>query len=159
GTTLVGDISAQGLSWPILAEADLRAVVFYELLGLPRTRAQQAWAAACQWLRDHPATEFCRPGLSPHAPYSVRGSLFRAAANLARQQQLPLAIHLAETRAELELLRQHGGPFKHFLSELGVWDEAGLVNGPQEVFGLNRGVADSLFIHGNYLDPATVPAN
>src|SRR5262249_27192237 len=118
-----------------------------------------AWAAACQWLRDHPATEFCRPGLSPHAPYSVRGSLFRAGANLARQQQLPLAIHLAETRAELELLRQHGGPFKHFLSELGVWDEAALVTVRQEVCGQTRGVADSLFIHGIPPAPATVPAN
>jgi cytosine/adenosine deaminase-related metal-dependent hydrolase len=160
GTTLLGDISGQGLSWPILAEAPLRSVVFYELLGLPRTRAQQAWAAACQWLREHRANTSCRPGLSPHAPYSVRGSLFRAAANLARTHLLPLAIHLAETTAEVELLQHHRGLFREFLSELGVWDEAGLVNGPKEVLRLNQGLAHALFVHGNYLDAAVpIPAD
>jgi cytosine/adenosine deaminase-related metal-dependent hydrolase len=84
GTTLVGDISSQGLSWPQLAASPLRAVVYYELLGLPKPRAKQAWSEARTWLKDHSATNRCRPGLSPHAPYSVRRSLFRCAA-LIRQ--------------------------------------------------------------------------
>jgi cytosine/adenosine deaminase-related metal-dependent hydrolase len=152
GTTLLGDISAQGLSWPVLSTASLRSVVFYELLGLPRARAHQVWATACQWLNNHPATGSCRPGLSPHAPYSVRDSLFRAAANLARQRHIPLAIHLAETRSELELLEQHRGPFADFLSGVGVWDPAGLVTGPGDVLRLNAGVGHVLFAHGNYFD-------
>jgi cytosine/adenosine deaminase-related metal-dependent hydrolase len=156
GTTLIGDISAQGQSWPHLAAAPVRAMVFYELLGLPATRAHQAWAAACDWLRTCPATETCRPGLSPHAPYSVRRSLFRAAAHLAVSRKFPLAIHLAESRAESELLRQHCGEFRDFLSELGVWDASGLVHDSAEVLQLND-VADAvLFAHGNYL-PAVTP--
>src|SRR5262249_25337886 len=55
GTTLVGDISAQGSSWSILAAAPLRAVVFYEGLGLTEDRAQQAADAASDWLARHPA--------------------------------------------------------------------------------------------------------
>ncbi len=154
GTTLLGDISAKGLSWEVLASEPIRAVVFYELLGLPRTRAHQAWAEACAWLCHHPPTATCKPGLSPHAPYSVRGSLFRAAANRAGQQ-LPLAIHLAETKAELELLEQHRGPFVDFLTELGVWDPDGIMDGVHEVFRLASQVASVLYIHGNYLDAAT----
>src|SRR5438552_3454333 len=46
GTTLLGDISARGASWLVLATSPYRgrAVVFYELLGLPKARAHQAWA-------------------------------------------------------------------------------------------------------------------
>jgi cytosine/adenosine deaminase-related metal-dependent hydrolase len=154
GTTLLGDISSQGDSWTVLARTTrLRAVVFDELLGLPQTRAHAAWAAACEWLRGHPCREACRPGLSPHAPYSVRASLFRAAARLSQRQHLPLAIHLAETREELELLEHHCGPFLSFLSELGVWDAGGLVKGLNEVLQLNAESAHVLLVHGNYLDP------
>jgi cytosine/adenosine deaminase-related metal-dependent hydrolase len=141
------------MSWDLLAKRPrCRAVVFYELLGLPRTRAHQAWAAACQWLHRHPRRETCRPGLSPHAPYSVRTSLFRAAAYLSQQQGMPLAIHLAETHEELELLEHQRGPFVPFLSERGVWDAEGVVKGIGTLLQLYAAATSVLFIHGNYLD-------
>src|SRR5262249_55874449 len=98
GTTLLGDISGDGSSWNALTRASVRAVVFRELLGLPRERASQSWASLDTWLATHPATPTCRPGVSPHAPYSVRASLFFAAATSG----VPAAVHLAETTAELE---------------------------------------------------------
>jgi cytosine/adenosine deaminase-related metal-dependent hydrolase len=160
GTTLLGDISSQGLSWPALENALLHSVVFYELLGLPKTRAQQTWAGVCDWLRKHPETDICRPALSPHAPYSVRSSLFRAAANLSHGRGFPLAIHLAETQAEIDLLRSHEGPFVKFLSEMGVWDPAGVVKGTQEVLELCRRADRVLLVHCNYLaDTGAIPAN
>ncbi len=67
GTTLLADISAGGASWPILADAPLRSVVLYELLGLTPARAEESLAAAGAWLVAHPARKNCRPGLSPHA--------------------------------------------------------------------------------------------
>ncbi len=39
GTTLLGDISADGASWDFLKDAPLRAVVFREMLGLTQERA------------------------------------------------------------------------------------------------------------------------
>src|SRR5262249_48374083 len=125
GTTLVGDISGDGGSWDVLTDAPVWAVVFHELLGLPRERAVRAWMAFQHWLRDHPSTPTCRPGVSPHAPYSVRADLIRAAASTG----LPLTIHLAESRDEQELLEQHSGPFVPLLTELGVWEPGGLVKG------------------------------
>jgi cytosine/adenosine deaminase-related metal-dependent hydrolase len=154
GTTLLGDISAQGLSWPVLAESPVRSIVFYELLGLTPMNALQAWATCCDWLGSHAGTPNCRPGLSPHAPYSVRRSLLRAAALESQQQQLPLTIHLAESRAEQELLEYHRGPFVPFLTELGVWDPAGLVNNWDEALELTGAANPVLLAHGNYLDPA-----
>jgi cytosine/adenosine deaminase-related metal-dependent hydrolase len=154
----MGDISDKGQSWPYLAQAPLRAVVFHEILGLSEQRAHSAFAEATAWLHAHPALATCRPGLSPHAPYSVRASLFRKAASLAQKKGFALAIHLAESRAELELLEKHQGGFVAFLEALGAWDGAGLVLGAEEVLQLNKEVPHVLFIHGNYLaDPVECP--
>jgi cytosine/adenosine deaminase-related metal-dependent hydrolase len=154
GVTLLGDIAAGGMSWDALAGAPLRAVVFFELLGLSQGRADAALAAARTWLAAHPATPSCRPGLSPHAPYSVRANLFFEAARLARdcQPRAPLAVHLAETADELQLLHKRQGPFVAFLKELGVWDPEGLADSPRSVLSLCNEAVPKLFIHGNYLD-------
>jgi len=157
GVTLLGDISAQGLSAALLADAPLRAVVFLELLGLTRERARQAEQAAIDLLHTFPHTPACRPGLSPHAPYSVHRELFRAVAGLAHQRDLPVAIHLGETAEEWQLLRMHEGIFVSFLKSLGVWDPASLVRDPMEVAALNRNVSRLLLVHGNYLAPAMLP--
>lgn len=93
-------------------------------------------------------------GLSPHAPYSVHPGLLRDAISLSRQNALPLAMHLAETKAELELLADATGEFREMLDEFGLWRE--------ELFGGGRRPLDylaalaeapaSLIVHGNYLD-------
>jgi cytosine/adenosine deaminase-related metal-dependent hydrolase len=152
GTTLIGDISSDGASWAELVEAPIRAVVFREMLGLPKDRAERAWQAAQQWLGACESTPTCRPGLSPHAPYSARVSLIKAAA----QSGLPVTIHLAESAAERELLEEHAGPFVPFLQELGVWDPVGLANSPEHVLRLAHGAGPTLFAHGNFL-AATAP--
>jgi aminodeoxyfutalosine deaminase len=156
GTTLLGDVSGDGTSWNFLASAPLRAVVFREVLGLSRDRAAQAWTDLDPWLHAHPATPTCRPGTSPHAPYSVRAALIFGAAN----RGVPSAIHLAESAAEQELLGHRRGPFVPFLRELGVWEPDGLVEDVGHVFQLCNGLASILFIHCNYLPPdSPVPAN
>ncbi len=83
GTTLVGDISAGGMSWDKLANAPLRAAVFYELLGLSEERAKTAWEQAVSWLKTRPGSENVRPGFSPHAPYSVHHHLLARGLRLA----------------------------------------------------------------------------
>jgi cytosine/adenosine deaminase-related metal-dependent hydrolase len=153
GTTLLGDISALGLSWASLEKAPLRSIVFFELLGLPAERAQAALAAAKEWLETHPATPTCRPGLSPHAPYSVRNSLFTDASRLAAFHHAPLATHLAETIDELELLRARRGPFVSFLNELGVWDPTGLGKSAGDIVDRCGDCQRKLFVHANYLNP------
>src|SRR4029079_5323677 len=120
-------------------------------LGLTKARASESWAAATAWLRDQPATATCRPALSPHAPYSVRASLYRAIAAL----NYPVMTHLAETLAELQLLTEHVGPFVPFLKGVGVWDPDGLVRSAAQVCGMYGAAPRVLFAHGNYLDPET----
>ncbi len=156
GTTLVGDISGDGGSWDVLAEAPLRAVVFRELLGLSADRASAAWERLDGWLASHPGTVMCRPGVSPHAPYSVRSSLFLAAA----RRGVPVAVHLAETAEEQELLVPRRGPFVPFLRDLGVWEPDGLADDTAHVLDLLKGHSPTLLVHGNYLPPdSLIPDN
>jgi cytosine/adenosine deaminase-related metal-dependent hydrolase len=156
GTTLLGDISGGGASWPVLTEAPIRSVVLYELLGLSNQRADEAVNCATTWLAQRSAVGECRPGLSPHAPYSVHVRLFQQANALARAHGLILATHLAESPAELELLEHRRGPFVPFLQELGVWNPDGLATSPQEVLAAcTQDGVRSLVVHGNYLPPDT----
>jgi len=155
GTTLLGDISGDGTSWAVLADGPVRAVVFRELLGLPEHRALEAWRTTLAWLEYRGDTACCRVGLSPHAPYSVRDTLFRAVSRHAREHGVPVAVHLAETGDELELLAKRRGPFVEFLEDLDVWDPDGLVKSPAGVARLFSGPVPVLFVHGNYLKPGT----
>jgi cytosine/adenosine deaminase-related metal-dependent hydrolase len=88
----------------------------------------------------------------------VRASLFHQAARLARSAHAPLAVHLAETQAELDLLHHRRGPFVPFLEELGAWAPDGLADSPRRVMQLCDQRVPKLFVHGNYLAPsARVP--
>ncbi len=164
GTTLVGDISAGGVSWERLATApQLRAVVFYELLGLSEERAKESFDQAINWVEKHEVTATCGMGFSPHAPYSVRDSLFQEIVDYTQDlglwwsgKNLQVSIHLAESVAEMLLLQEKTGPFVKFLSELGVWEPEGLAPNIQKILDYHFQVkAKGLFIHCNYLAPTT----
>ena len=148
GTTLIGDISAGGASLGQMLAATCRAVVFFELLGLTKKRVPQSRNEALAWMNRPSSRDGCIAGFSPHAPYSVRSTLYR----MINLPGIPIATHLAETKAELELLRSHTGPFVDFLKELNVWDPSGLITDPLDVV---RFFQRGIFVHGNYLDPAT----
>src|SRR5262249_25156993 len=93
----------------------------------------------------------------PHAPYSARRAIFALG---KMSVQVPIAIHLAESRAELTLLGDRSGSFVEFLKEVGAWDPAGLVESPEDVLELMNGVNPVAFAHGNYLRAnAPVPDN
>jgi aminodeoxyfutalosine deaminase len=161
GTTLIGDIAADGASWEAIAKERVRAVVYYELIGLSKKRFTEATRLADRWLTrvlesshqsDH--DRGCQPGVSPHAPYSIRAQNFPRLLNVCPNFFLPMAVHLAETRAELELLDKRSGPFVVFLAELGAWYPNGLAWGPEQFLGLTGASPHALLIHCNYLSPA-----
>jgi cytosine/adenosine deaminase-related metal-dependent hydrolase len=153
GTTLLGDVTAGGSSQEELTRSEIHSVVFYELLGLPFEAATRAVESATSWRHTHRATRFTKNGVSPHAPYSTRDMLYNMAAKAAQLFDLPLATHLAETTAELELLQSQSGPLVSFLEELGVWDPLGLVRSPEQVIEICGKAPWPLFVHGNYLRP------
>jgi 5-methylthioadenosine/S-adenosylhomocysteine deaminase len=61
-------------------------------------------------------TELQRLGISPHAPYTASDPLFALAARSGR----PLAIHIAESEAEMRYVRDADGPFARALRDRGI---------------------------------------
>ena len=156
GTTLVADTTTAGLSWEQVARAPVRAVVFAELIGLSRRRSAQTDQEARDWLAtvtpEAQVASCSLPGLSPHAPYSTAGWLYRHAATT----RLPLSTHLAEMPEELDLLEHRGGRLRRFLEDLGAWDDDWEPIGPSPADYIRKGPlrrADWLVAHGTYLRP------
>lgn len=66
------------------------------------------------------ATGRVQLGVSPHAPYTVSGPLYRAVSDLARAHGVPIGVHVAEAADETALLRDFSGVFAEALRARGV---------------------------------------
>ena len=66
----------------------------------------------------------------------------------------PLAHHLAESRNEIELLRDGTGRFVPLLEELSAWDPEAIPRGsrPLDYLRMASKAHRALIVHGNYLD-------
>jgi aminodeoxyfutalosine deaminase len=149
GTTVLGDIAGARWSPAEVGIDGPRVVAFLELLGMVPERAAGQLDRARAHLADGKGAV---RGLSPHAPYSVHPDLFRGLVDLAVANRAPVAMHLAETQAELELLSHGTGEFRQFLEELGVWRSDAVPPGSRPLDFLRElaRVENALAIHGNY---------
>jgi cytosine/adenosine deaminase-related metal-dependent hydrolase len=106
GVTTVGDCSYSGATAVACADLGLGGTVYIEVFGADPAPALEHFAE----IRDRVQNRFSdrvRPGISPHAPYSVSLELYRACTEL----RLPLATHISESRAETEYLLRGEGPW------------------------------------------------
>ncbi|MEO8495901.1 MAG: amidohydrolase family protein [Planctomycetota bacterium] len=154
GTTTIGEIAR--LPWQGIEQRyeSVQGVAFLELLGLATARHNELLAAATDYVEArHGNTPSPRAGLSPHAPYTASPKLVEAVAALSARTRTPVAMHLAETREELELLHAGSGLFREFLNELGAWhpDVIPRESTPLDYLKLLAKADRSLIIHGNYL--------
>ena len=113
GVTTVADTGDSGAVIRAMAEAGASGVAYQEVFGPHPAQVEESLAG----LRDRAealgrfAGGRVRLGLSPHAPYTVSGPLYAAVAKWAATDGLPLAVHLAESPAESELLERGSGRF------------------------------------------------
>jgi len=158
GVAAVGEIAAG--DWPSALPpplAEVSAVVFRELLGLSAERV----TPLCELAEQHVGRMPSGPasglphvaGLSPHAPYTVHPELLGRVCELSAVRRVPVAMHLAETREELELLQSQGGPLIELLASLGAWHPEILPRGqrPLDYLRVLAGAHRALVVHGNYL--------
>ena len=143
GVTTIGEIAAGGAAAPV------PAVVFHEAIGFSGQRIDSVYADVERRLAAGPVGA----GVSPHAPYTVHPRLVERLAQLARERGAALAMHLAESREELELLATGGGPFRDLLEERSMWDGAAIPHGsrPLDYLKLLAAAPRALVVHGNYL--------
>jgi len=113
GTTTLAATEDSGAALEALARAGMRGIVYREVFGPHPDQADGAVAELRRRVEDMRvrATDLVAVGVSPHAPYSVSDRLFERVATYAREAELPVAVHTAESSAEDALVIHGGGPF------------------------------------------------
>ena len=122
GVTCVADTGSTGAPLQALARLGARGIYYQEVFGPDAAKCAVSLAeltAGVERLRPL-ASDHVRLGISPHAPYTVSEPLYRATAELARRERLPVAVHLAESREETALVRDGAGPFAEALRARGI---------------------------------------
>jgi 5-methylthioadenosine/S-adenosylhomocysteine deaminase len=109
----------------VVHEAGLRAVLGESVIDFPVPDAatpQAGLTRAEAFIRKWRTDPLITPAVAPHAPYTVSAGSLEAARALANRYSVPLLIHLAETRDEVQTIEQahHQSPAA-YLDSLGVW--------------------------------------
>ena len=122
GITTCADTTESGQTLHAMHEMGVRGIGYIEVFGPDPAQAETALAGlrrAATVCRNHD-TELVRTGVSPHAPYTVSAALFRDVAAFARSEQFPVAVHIAESQAETQFVRDGQGPFAERLRSRGI---------------------------------------
>ena len=113
GITTFADTCSSGVVMRAMREAGVRGIMYQEVFGPDPAQA----GVAMRELEDRvealrlDQTELVTLGVSPHAPYTVSDPLYDAAASFANLRRLPLAMHIAESEPEFDLVAQGAGDF------------------------------------------------
>ncbi len=154
GTSTVGEIASDDVAAEVLRDHSMQGVVFRELIGLGPESVDPQLLVARQHLDAAPLDPpHLVRGLSPHATYTVHPELLEGVVHLLRGRSTPVAMHLAESPEELQLLDRGTGPLVDLLNGFGVWRD-GLLPRGTTVLDFLQPLAELrrvLVIHGNYL--------
>ena len=122
GVTCFADTGSTGAPLEALARLGGRGIYFQEVFGPDPAKCAASMEELEQALArlSRLASSRLRLGVSPHAPYTVSEPLYQAVADLARREGWPVAMHLAESHAESEFVREGRGPFADALRARGI---------------------------------------
>lgn len=105
-------------------EIGLRAVCAQTVLKFPTPDAdsyEDSLASARRFIEDWREHPLIVPAVAPHAPYTCTPEILRACAALAVELDVPLHVHLAETKHEVEAWREsHGMPVVPWIKKQGL---------------------------------------
>lgn len=164
GTSLIADIATTplpALSGTLAASADrlnaLPEVIFLaEVLGLGPDRSNEKLRAAAELMEQIDGPTYARVGISPHAPYSTPLAVVSECVELAKRRGCLLAMHVAESEEERQLIEHGDGPFAARLKAIQVFDPGLFPWGNDATMRLLEMLAQvprALLIHGNDLRP------
>jgi 5-methylthioadenosine/S-adenosylhomocysteine deaminase len=108
------------------ADAGMRAVCGQTVMKFPAPDAA-SYDDSLQMARDfierwkgHPLIV---PAIAPHAPYTCTAEILRATAEVAKEFDVPLHTHLAETAFEVDNMRnEHGMPVIPYVKKQGIFE-------------------------------------
>lgn len=152
GTTTVANTTTWDVTEQMLPAHAPRYREFRELIGLSQPRVAEQREIAWDYL-TRPSSSRIKRGLSPHAPYTAAPELVRQAVRFSKENNVNIAMHLAESPEELELLAAGEGPFRELLQRLGAWDPSVFAKEktPGDYLPMLKEAHRCLIIHGNFL--------
>jgi len=158
GVTCIAETGSTGAVMRALHDLGGRGIVYQEVFGPDPAQcsaSMQELEKAILQLRPL-ATAQLSVGVSPHAPYTVSAPLYDAVAAFARNEGLPIAVHVAESQEETLLVRDGAGPFAAALRARGIAIEAR--NCSPVAYLLQRGILrpGTLCIHCVHVDQADI---
>ncbi|NLF95150.1 MAG: amidohydrolase family protein [Candidatus Riflebacteria bacterium] len=96
------------------ADAGMRAICAESVLKFPAPDAQfyeEALTRTRSFIEEWKNHPLIVPAIAPHAPYTCTPEILQACSSIAREFDVPLMIHIAETAWEVDQLREeHGVP-------------------------------------------------
>ncbi|NCB40119.1 MAG: amidohydrolase [Erysipelotrichia bacterium] len=96
------------------AEAGMRAICGESVLKFPSPDAQfyeESLTLTRAFIEEYQNHPLIVPAIAPHAPYTCTPEILQACASIAREFDVPLVMHLAETAFEVDSIRaEHGVP-------------------------------------------------
>jgi cytosine/adenosine deaminase-related metal-dependent hydrolase len=158
GITTYADTCSTGVVMQAMRELGVRGIMYQETFGPDPSHAEAAMTELRTRIDklEPQQTDLVKLGISPHAPYTVSDALYSASAKLAHERNLPLAMHIAESEAEREIVVNGSGDFaqrwkkrgiavsKRARSPIALLDELGVLDTP------------SLLIHCVRVDDADI---
>jgi len=121
GTTMVGDILSDRRLLSCYANRDIGGRIYLELIGQNHTLTRAQLADVLQSLEQIPRPFL--PGLSPHSPFSINDAFLADITAAARSRNIPLAMHLAESREESAFFLDCSGRIATDLYPFVQWQE------------------------------------
>lgn len=156
GVTTVAEIATSPAAYYDTPLPTPNLLLLAEAIGFSNARVESVFQGVQQQVAGYQARQNGKAsvGISPHAPYTVSLKLLDQLVELATEQHFPIAMHLAESREELELLRENAGPYRELLEERSMWDSEVIPRGTRPLVYLEKlsRAEESLVVHGNYLD-------
>jgi 5-methylthioadenosine/S-adenosylhomocysteine deaminase len=122
GITTYADTCSSGVVLDAMHQLGVRGIMYQETFGpnpADCDTATQALGTLLDSLQPR-QTDLVRLGVSPHAPYTVSDDLYAATARLARDRGLPLAMHIAESEAEEDIVVRGAGTFAERWRKRGI---------------------------------------
>ncbi len=158
GVTCIAETGSTGAAMEALVRFGGRGIVYQEVFGPDPAQVTASMTEVERHILRlrRLATSQRRVGVSPHAPYTVSESLYRRVTRFAQQEGLPLAVHLAESQEESELVRYGAGPFAESLRARGIVVEPHHCSPVQYLRELGVLRAGTLAVHCVQLDPTDI---
>jgi 5-methylthioadenosine/S-adenosylhomocysteine deaminase len=113
GITCYADTCDSGVALRAMREVGVRGIMYQEVFGPEPEQCDESMAALAEKITAHRGHEDALRaiGVSPHAPYTVSDALYERVARYASDENLPIAVHIAESAAEQALVCDGAGPF------------------------------------------------